>query len=122
MEALEIYPTHARLKLKDSGDNSMWLKDLDFYLEDDEGNRYEAEGGLAGYSDPVTGFAFDRRVASPWFAGTERLTLYVTGVSWLDPDRQEVTVDLVGKTAVGLPGGRGAHRREPGERGRRAPV
>ena len=105
MEALEIYPTHARLKLKDSGDNSMWLEDLDFYLEDEEGNRYEAEGGLAGYSDPVTGFAFDRRVASPWFAGTERLTLYVTGVSWLDPDRQEVTVDLVGKTAVGLPEG-----------------
>lgn len=105
VEALEIYPTHARLKLKDSGDNSMWLEALDFYLEDEEGNRYEAEGGLAGYSDPVTGFAFDRRVASPWFAGTERLTLYVTSVSWLDPDRQEVTVDLVGKTAVGLPEG-----------------
>ena len=105
VETLEIYPTHARLKLGDSGDNTMRLKDLDFYLEDDDGNRYEMEGGIGGYSDPVTGFAFDRRVASPWFSKAKHLTLCVTGVSWLDPDKRDVTVDLVHKTASGLPEG-----------------
>ena len=105
VEALEIYPTHARLKLGDSEDNTMRLKDLEFYLEDDGGNRYEMEGGIGGYSDPVTGFAFDRRVASPWFSKAKHLTLRVTGVSWLDPDKRDVTVDLVHKTASGLPEG-----------------
>ena len=116
MEALEVYPTHARLKLGDSEDNTMRLKNLEFYLEDDDGNRYEMEGGIGGYSDPVTGFAFDRRVASPWFSRAKHLTLCVTGVSWLDPDKRDVTVDLGTQDGVGPAGGREAHRRVPRRR------
>lgn len=105
IDRLEVYPTHARLMLRDDPDNDLRLVDLDFYLEDGEGARYEAEGGIAGYSDPVTGFAFDQRVASPWFSEGERLTLYVTAAAWLDEDHSQVTVDLTRGTAQGLPDG-----------------
>ena len=105
VDSLEIYPSHARLKLQDDEENTLRLKDLYFYLEDELGNRYESEGGIGGYSDPVTGFAFDRRVGSPWFSEGEHLTLYLTGAAWLDEDERTVTVDLVNETAVGLPEG-----------------
>lgn len=105
VEALEIYPTHARLKLRDSEDNDLCLQGLEFYLVDEAGNRYESEGGIGGYSDAQTGFAFDRRVESPWFARTKHLTLCITGASWLDTQARDVTVDLVSKTAQGLPEG-----------------
>lgn len=105
VETLEIYPTHARLKLRDGADNKLCLVDLDFYLEDEDGNRYDSEGGLGGYNDPETSFAFDRRVESPWFAKSEHLTMFITGVSWLDPDARDVTVDLRSKRAAGLPEG-----------------
>lgn len=45
VEALEIYPTHARLKLRDDAANTLCLQDLDFYLEDETGRRYGSEGG-----------------------------------------------------------------------------
>ena len=105
VDRLEVYPTHARLMLRDDPDNDLRLVDLDFYLEDGEGARYESEGGIAGYSDPDTGFAFDRRVASPWYAEGEGLTLYVTAAAWLDEDHDQVTVDLTRGTAQGLPDG-----------------
>lgn len=105
VEQLEVYPSHARLKLRDDPENTLRLVDLDFYLEDGNGVRYEAESGLSGRSDEDTGFAFERRVASPWFSRSKTLTLCITGVSWLDEENDTVTVDLVTRTAVGLPEG-----------------
>lgn len=105
VDRLEVYPTHARLMLRDDPDNDLRLVDLDFYLEDELGERYESEGGISGYSDPDTGFAFDQRVASPWFSKGERLTLYVTAMAWLDEDDCQVSVDLTRGTAQGLPDG-----------------
>ena len=105
VEQLEVYPSHARLRLRDDTENTLRLVDFNFYLEDGDGARYEMEGGLTGLSDPDTGFAFDRRVGSPWFSRSKHLTLCITGVSWLDEDARTVTVDLVNKTAEGLPEG-----------------
>ncbi len=105
VDRLEVYPTHARLMLRDDPDNDLRLTDLDFYLEDELGERYESEGGISGYRDADTGFAFDQRVASPWFSKGERLTLYVTAMAWLDEDDCQVTVDLTRGTAQNLPEG-----------------
>ena len=105
VEQLKVYPSHAALTLSDHEDNTLRLVDFEFYLEDGDGIRYEAEGGISGLSDPVTGFAFERRVSSPWFAKSKELTLHITGVSWLDEENCTVEVDLVSGTAQGLPEG-----------------
>ena len=105
LERLDVYPSHASLRLADHPDNTLRLVDFDFYLEDGDGVRYETESGLSGRSDPDTGFAFERRVASFWFARSESLMLHITGVSWRDEENNKVTVDLKNSTAEGLPEG-----------------
>lgn len=103
VDRLEIYPTHARLLLKDHPDNTARLTSLLCHLEDETGRRYEREGGLSGFSDPDTGSLTQLRLASPYFQQPERLTLRITGAAWQEPDKAEVTVDLAAGTAAGLP-------------------
>ncbi len=103
VDRLEIYPTHARLMLRDSPDNTARLVSLLCRLEDETGRQYEREGGLSGFSDPDTGFLTELRLASPYFQQPERLTLRITGAVWQDPEEAEVTVDLAAGTAAGLP-------------------
>ena len=103
VDRLEIYPTHARLMLRDCPDNTARLVSLLCHLEDETGRQYEREGGLSGFSDPDTGFLTELRLASPYFQQPERLTLRITGAVWQDPEEAEVTVDLAAGTAAGLP-------------------
>lgn len=103
VDRLEIYPTHARLMLRDCPDNTARLVSLLCHLEDETGRQYEREGGLSGFSDPDTGFLTELRLASPYFQQPERLTLRITGAAWQDPEEAEVTVDLAAGTAAGLP-------------------
>lgn len=103
VDQLEIYPTHARLMLRDCPDNTARLVSLLCHLEDETGRQYEREGGLSGFSDPDTGFLTELRLASPYFQQPERLTLRITGAAWQDPEEAEVTVDLAAGTAAGLP-------------------
>lgn len=37
---VEIYPTHVRVNVEGDGDNTAWLKGLDFYLENEDGQRF----------------------------------------------------------------------------------
>lgn len=103
VDRLEIYPTHARLMLRDCPDNTARLVSLLCHLEDETGRQYEREGGLSGFSDPDTGFLTELRLASPYFQQPERLTLRITGAVWQDPEEAEVAVDLAAGTAAGLP-------------------
>ena len=103
VDRLEIYPTHARLMLRDCPDNTARLVSLLCHLEDETGRQYEREGGISGFSDPDTGFLTELRLASPYFQQPERLTLRITGAVWQDPEEAEVTVDLASGTAAGLP-------------------
>lgn len=103
VDRLEIYPTHARLMLRDHPDNTARLVSLLCHLEDETGRRYEREGGLSGFSDPDTGFLTELRLSSPYFQQPEQLTLCITGAAWQDPEEAEVTVDLTAGTAAGLP-------------------
>lgn len=105
VDCLEIYPTHARLLLRDHPDNTARLVSLLCHLEDETGRRYEREGGLSSFSDPDTGFLTELRLSSPYFQQPERLTLCITGAAWQDPGEAEVTVDLTAGTAAGLPEG-----------------
>ena len=81
VDCLEIYPTHARLLLRDHPDNTARLVSLLCHLEDETGRRYEREGGLSSFSDPDTGFLTELRLSSPYFQQPERLTLCITGAA-----------------------------------------
>lgn len=105
-EDVEIYPTHVRLNLGDDGGNSAWLRSLDFYLEDERGNRYEKIGnGITATGSEGSPFMSGHRLESSYFGDAEHLTLYITGATWLDKEMEFVEVDLESGTAGTLPEG-----------------
>lgn len=92
---IEVYPTHVRLNLEDDENNTAWLKSLEFYLEDEKGNRYEKiSNGITATGSPDSPFMPSHRLESSYFGDAEHLKLCITGASWLDKELQYVTVDL----------------------------
>ena len=95
VDRLEIYPTHARLNLEQDPDNAEQLQTLDFYLEDENGVRYEkgSASGLASMGDTYL-------CESPFFRDPKHLTLHITQATWLAPEREYVALDLERGTAL----------------------
>ena len=113
LRELEVNPTHARLAVSTDPENTAWLRGLDFYLEDEGGNRYEA-GARSGSSGRLVASGADGvneviyyYLESSFFRDPKRLTLYLTGAEWLDKDAEWVTVDLTTGAASWLPEGVG---------------
>ena len=103
---VEVYPTHVRVNVADDPANTAWLKSLEFYLENEEGERFEPiSNGVSASGDPDTPANVSFRLESPYFARSEHLTLHVTGAEWLDKDMERVRVDLADRTAERLPEG-----------------
>ncbi|MDD2956779.1 MAG: DUF4179 domain-containing protein [Oscillospiraceae bacterium] len=101
---VEIYPTHIRLNLGDDVDNTAWLKSLDFYLEDERGNRYEKIGsGITATGSTDSYFMAGHRLESSYFGDAKHLTVHITGATWLDKDMEYTEVDLKAGTAGPLP-------------------
>ena len=99
--SLDSYPTHGRLTVEEHPDNTASLAGLDFYLEDDRGNRYEDNP-----SGSVGGLGSAHMCDTTYFSNPSRLTLYITRLEWLEPDREWVTVDLAqGAALTPLPDG-----------------
>ena len=106
---LEIAPTHARLVLEQDPANGEELRGLEFWLEDEDGVRYE-HGSASGLSAMGDSYLLE----SPWFAQPEHLTLHIAGARWLDKSMSCVTVDLDTLESGPLPEGvtlTGAQRR-----------
>ena len=103
---VEVYPTHVRVNVADDPANTAWLKSLEFYLENEEGERFEPiSNGVSASGDPDSPANISFRLESPYFADSEHLTLHVTGAEWLDKDMERVRVDLADRTAERLPEG-----------------
>ena len=107
VEEIEVYPTHLRVNLGYDGANTAWLKGLDLYLENENGEQFHqttngitATGDAAG-TPAMTSFWLD----SPYFSKGEHLTLHITGAEWLDKDKERVKIDLAHAAAEDLPGG-----------------
>ena len=111
LRELVVNPTHARLAVSSDPDNTAWLAGLDFYLEDEKGNRYEAgsrssgSGRLVSSGEDGTNDVIHYYLESSFFRAPRRLTLYITGARWLDKDKEWVTVDLNTGEAGWLPDG-----------------
>lgn len=104
--SVEVYPTHIRLNLRDDGANTAWLKGLDFYLEDEKGNRYEKiSNGVTATGDPDTPFMASHRLESSYFGDAKHLTVHITGAMWLDKGKEYLGLDIAAGTAKNLPQG-----------------
>ena len=103
---VEVYPTHVRVNVADDPNNTAWLKSLAFYLENEDGERFEPiSNGISATGDEDSPAYVSFRLESPYFADSEHLTLHVTGSEWLDKDMERVRVDLAHRTAERLPEG-----------------
>ena len=103
---VEVYPTHVRVNVADDSHNTAWLKSLAFYLENEDGERFEPiSNGVSATGDEDSPAYVSFRLESPYFADSEHLTLHVTGAEWLDKDMERVRVDLANRTAERLPEG-----------------
>ncbi|WP_455723483.1 DUF4179 domain-containing protein [Dysosmobacter welbionis] len=103
---VEVYPTHVRVNVAGAADNTAWLKALDFYLENEDGERFDSiTNGVSATGDPDTPAMKSFRLESSYFAGCDHLTLHITGATWLDKDMERVRVDLDNGTADQLPEG-----------------
>ena len=99
IQALELYPTHARLLLEEEPTNRESLRGLDFYLADGRGNRY-----AAGSSGSMVSQGGAYWCESPYFSPDRNLTLCITGAEWLEKGKEYVTVDLeTGRALTPLP-------------------
>lgn len=87
--ALDSYPTHGRLTVEEHPDNTASLAGFDFYLEDETGNRYgDNSAGTIGSLGNA------HMCDTTFFADPAHLTLYITHLDWLEPEKEWVTVDL----------------------------
>ena len=102
----EVYPTHVRVNVEGAAANTAWLKSLDFYLENEDGERFEPiSNGVTASGDPDTPAMKSFRLESPYFADSAHLTLHITGATWLDKDMERIRVDLKSGTADQMPEG-----------------
>ena len=103
---VEVYPTHVRVNVEGDPDNTAWLKDLDFCLENEDGERFDSiSNGVSATGDPDTPAMKSFRLESPYFADSAHLTLHITGATWLDKNRERVRADLKNGTMEWLPEG-----------------
>ena len=102
----EIYPTHMRLQVTGAEENTAWLTGLDFYLENEAGERFETiSNGISATGNAVTPEYTSFRLESSYFSESEHMTLYLTESTWLDKEMERVHLDLEQKTADRLPEG-----------------
>ncbi len=100
----EIYPTHARINVASDSANTAWLKGLNFYLENEHGERFDPIGnGITATGSDQQDGSVSYRIESSYFSGSKHLTLYITGATWLDKDKERVPIDLSHGTADWMP-------------------
>lgn len=91
----EIYPTHLRLNFDYDPANTAWLTELNFYLENERGERFNGiVNGISATGNPDDPSTDSVWLDSPYFSTGEHLALHVTGASWIDKGQERVKVDL----------------------------
>ena len=102
----EIYPTHLRLNFDYDPANTAWLTELNFYLENERGERFSGiVNGISATGNPDDPSTDSVWLDSPYFSTREHLTLHVTGASWIDKGQERVKVDLAKGTIENPPQG-----------------
>ena len=103
---IEVYPTHMRVDIEESPDNTAWLKGLDFYIETDWGMKFgTVSSGIisTGSSDSPSMVSY--RADSTYFYEADHLKLVITGAKWLRKDMETTYLNLVTGEHGALPEG-----------------
>ena len=102
---IEVYPTHMRVEIAESADNTAWIKDLDFYIETDWGMKFETGSGITATGSADSPSMISYRADSPYFYEAEHLKLVITGAQWLRKDMETTYLNLVTGEHGALPEG-----------------
>lgn len=101
---MEVYPTHLRVNVAESVENTAWLKSLFFYVETDWGMEFEPiSNGISatGTEDSQSMVSF--RADSSYFYDAKHLKIVVTGAEFLNKDMEKIYVNLALEEAERLP-------------------
>ena len=105
---IEVYPTHMRVDIAESADNTAWLKRLDFYIETDWGMKFDpVSNGITATGSADSPSMVSYRADSTYFYDAENLKLVITGAQWLRKDMDTTYLNLVTGEHGELP--EGAH-------------
>lgn len=102
----EVYPTHLRFSLEADPENTAWLTELEVYVENERGERFEMNrNGILASGDPNGQGMGTFWLDSPFFSSSKGFTLYITGAKWRKKNRELTRIDLQERTAENLPQG-----------------
>ena len=106
LETVEILPTVSIFNFAEDVANSSWLKDIEFYLENEKGEKFEGiSNGISSTGNLESDSHLKYYQESTFFSDSTKLNLFITNSTWLDKDMRMVEVDLVNQTADRLPEG-----------------
>lgn len=93
---IEVYPTHMRVEIAESPDNTAWLKSLDFYIETDWGMKFDpVSSGITATGSENSPSMVSYRADSTYFYEADHLKLVITGAKWLRKDMETTYLNLV---------------------------
>lgn len=93
---IEVYPTHMRVDIAESADNTAWLKKLDFYIETDWGMKFDpVSNGITATGSTDSPSMVSYRADSTYFYDADHLKLVITGAQWLRKDMETTYLNLV---------------------------
>lgn len=106
IKCAEIYPTHMRFTFDDFPENTAWLKSLEFYVENEKGQRFDGiSNGISASGKLDSPMMETHMLESAFFSKSKHLSLHITQVTWLSKDMEKIHVDLENETAEKLPQG-----------------
>ena len=103
---IEIFPTHMRLNLLDDENNTSWLQGLSFYIENEQGERFDTiNNGVLSTGSPNSPFVGSYHLESAYFSRSESLTLHITEAVWVNKNHSRTEIDIYEALAYELPEG-----------------
>lgn len=103
---VDVYPSYLSFSMEGDAANTSWLMSLRYYLVTDRGERFDpVTHGITATGNPETPEMMTFRADSTFFYYARAVTLYVTGVEWLDKDQEAIRIDLRQEKADRMPDG-----------------
>lgn len=106
LKQAEIYPTHLRLDFGYDPDNTAWLTGLEFYVENERGERFKpVTNGISSIWDESSPSTASFWMDTTYFSNSKELKLYITQARWLERDRKKIRLNLATGEHDPLPDG-----------------